>query len=133
LVEFCLNTFVKLVTLLAHYRPDPTGDANAIGIVSGQVAKHRVSAAFTVNRSEDYAANSMQQQRPEAHQTRLERGIANHLPASRPRVAWTPPERLNLGVATGIIVRRDDRAGALGDDRTCEHDERSDRGIPTSL
>jgi len=97
------------------------------------VVQHRVGAAFRVNCPKNYAADPVQQHRPETHQAGLERGIARHLSASRPEIDRDSAQRLNLGVASRVIVWRHDRAGALGDHGTFERDERSNWRIPASL
>src|SRR5512145_1996816 len=101
--------------------------------VPGRILDQVTPAPGRCAGSEHDPLNAVEVEAGQAHQARLERSVAGHLPRARPQVVRHGAERLRFRVPAGVAERSVDGVPALGDHPTLERDHGADRHVARDL
>lgn len=131
--EACVDAGVERIADIGKDRTYPRRNLSTIGVVGRQSVEHELRATQNISGAEHDASNAAQKQRTKAHQTRLEAGVASHLPRPRPQRNRYSSKRFLFGMAARLITVAQNTCASLCHTAVFESDDATDRDIPTCL
>jgi hypothetical protein len=97
------------------------------------VSKHRPSSTVWISRPEHHPTDSVKHECSKTHHARLERCVARHRSALRPKIVWDGTQGFDFGVLPRVELRRQDGASTLRDDSVVQRNHRTDWQISAAL